>query len=61
MEALLRLRAAAPTCVRELPAEADIAAVEAATNDPLVRNESYLALHCLGYFCCVRNKTATLK
>ena len=37
LESLLRLRAAAPARARELPAEADIAAIEAATVDPLVR------------------------
>ena len=36
LESLLRLRAAAPAHARELPAEADIAAIEAATADPLV-------------------------
>jgi hypothetical protein len=36
LESLLRLRAAAPARARELPAEADIAAIEAATADPLV-------------------------
>ena len=37
LESLLRLRAAAPAHARELPAEADIAAIEAATADPLVQ------------------------
>ena len=41
LESLLRLRATAPAHARELPAEADIAAIEAATADPLVRGFSF--------------------
>jgi len=45
LESLLRLRAAAPAHARELPAEADIAAIEAATADPLVCGSSSGCTH----------------
>lgn len=64
LESLLRLRAAAPARARELPAEADIAAIEAATADPLVRSQwpcmSTVKLHCRSAFVLVIGELAHL-